>query len=297
MFTQNQSESVYEDSEHESDVVDELMSLLDNVKTHNFDKHETRDNLPATIDFQNFNLGENGFKNFRDGTVLGKPPGILIPNSLRLYDSILLSIWLHVDYDTMQTEACRVTAPVFCNEGMKTAHGELQHDHKTDTNQLWLQTSTLGDDYTVFFKKRLWQLSRQYRKVSGTQWPKFVITATPRINGELFPDKAVRTLPFEVRSKEQSNKTAASRGLSTGTKTKRRRTPQTEKASKALHKIQANIVQIRSQILNGKKLRDDFETRIRFMIAISETDTEFRQLHKSMVSSFTTVQQQIHQRK
>lgn len=269
------------------------------VEQENYKNKSFRDKLASSLAFQNFKLGQNGYQNHRDATVLGSPPGLVIPDCLRKYQSILLSIYLDTDYDyndKLTSVSCQVPAPVFCNQSMKTVHSEMHYNTPVGLNELWVRTDTLGAEFTIFFKKKVWNLSRDYRKVSGIQWPKFVIVATPTIQGKLAYSESVRTLPFEIRSKEQSNKNAASRGLAVAV-TKRRRTPQTEEAANRLYKIQANIIQLRAQIANEKQWSADFETRIRFMVAIAQTDPSFHQLHTQMAASFTRIQKNTKQRK
>lgn len=297
-------------SESDDEVIDELMSLLegqcgDSEPHHEEDatlskvpqllinyKHKTlRDQLEKSVCFQNFKLGPNGHQNHRDATVLGNPPGIIIPTSLRKYESFRLGIYLDTEYVEENTNSYQVKAPVFCNPNMKTIHSEMSCTNPLEPHELWIQTDALGPEFTIFFKKRCWELSRRYRKVSGTQWPQFVIVVTPTIQGKLAYNKSVCTLPFEIRSKEQSNKAAAARGLSNVTVTKRRRTPITEEAASKLHKIQANIIQLRAQIANEKQWSTDFETRIRFMTSIAATNPAFHQLRAQMAKSFARIQQ------
>lgn len=268
------------------------------LERENYKNKTFRDQLPSSLEFRNFKLGENGYQNHRDATVLGKPPGIVIPEQLRKYRSFRLGIYLDTDYnahDKLMAQACQVPAPVFRNQSMKTVHSEMNFNAPVEQHELWVRTDTLGAEFAIFFKKRQWNLSRMYRKVSGIQWPKFVIVATPTVKNVLVHEEAVRTAPFEVRSKEQSNKTAASRGLAVAV-TKRRRTPQTEEAANRLYKIQANIIQLRAQIANEKQWSADFETRIRFMMAIAQTDSSFHQLYDQMAASFTRIKNNTKQR-
>jgi hypothetical protein len=172
---------------------------------------------------------------------------------------------------------------------MKTSHGELEHTHPVKPHQLWIQTNTLGADFSVRFKKKEWDLSRKFRKVSGTQWPTFTIVATPAIDGMLQPEKSIRTIAFQVRSKEQVNRTSAARGLSGPTTTKKRRTPQSEAAMRTLQKSQSNIVQIRNEILKLEQHNKEYETRFRFMMAISDTDPRFKQISTLMASSVAQI--------
>ena len=206
--------------------------------SENYKNKASRDKLGTSFAFKNFKLGQNGYQNHRDATVLGNPPGLIIPDALRKFENIRIGIYLDTEYDCKDNrleKACRVSAPVFCNQNMKTIHSELQCTYPVETHELWIQTQTLGPECTILFKKRCLDLSRRYRKVSGTKWPQFVIVATPAIGGKMVYSASVRTLPFEVRSKEQSNKTAAARGHASATVTKRRRTPETEDAANLLH--------------------------------------------------------------
>lgn len=269
-----------------------MMGLLDTPYVCELDVYQTRVGLPDTLQLLDFHMFEKSACNFRDGTVLGKPPRIVVPAELRQFDDILLSIYLHVDYDTTDPalqKSCSVKAPKFCSENMKTSHGELEHTHPVKPHQLWIQTKTLGADFSVRFKKKEWDLSRKFRKVSGTQWPTFTIVATPAIDGMLQPEKSIRTIAFQVRSKEQVNRTSAARGLSGQTTTKKRRTPQTEAAMRTLQKCQSDIVQIRSDILKLEQYNKEYETRFRFMMAIAETDPRFKQIGTLMSNSVAQI--------
>lgn len=284
--------SVSYDSETDTDAMESMMGLLDVPYVFELDVYATRDQLPSTLNLGDFHMFENTACNFRDGTVLGKPPLIVIPTELRQFDSILLSIYLHVDYDPNDPalqRSCSVKAPIFCSENMKTTHGELQHSHPVKPHQLWIQTNTLGADFSVRFKKRQWDLSRKFRKVSGTQWPTFTMVATPAIEGILQPEKSIRTIAFQVRSKEQANRTSAARGLSGSVTTKKRRTPQSEAALRTLQKCQSDIVQIRNEILKLEQHNKEHETRARFMMTIADTDQRFKQISTLMATNVAQI--------
>ena len=284
--------SVSYDSETDDDAMASMMGLLDAPYVFEIDVYSTRDQLPQTLQLGDFHMFENAACNFRDGTVLGKPPRIVIPTELRQFDTLLLSIYLHVDYDTTDPamqRSCLVKAPIFCSENMKTTHGEIQHTHPVKPHQRWVRTNTLGVDFSVRFKKRQWELSRKFRKVSGTQWPTFTIVATPAIDGILQPEQSIRTIAFQVRSKEQVNRTSAARGLSGPVATKKRRTPQSEAAMRRLQKYQSDIVQIRNEILKLNQHNKEYETRFRFMMAIADTDHRFTQISTLMASSVAQI--------
>lgn len=290
--SENVVSSVSYDSETDQEAMATMMGLLDTPYVCELDVYQTRVGLPDTLQLLDFHMFEKSACNFRDGTVLGKPPRIVVPAELRQFDDILLSIYLHVDYDTTDPalqKSCSVKAPKFCSENMKTSHGELEHTHPVKPHQLWIQTKTLGADFSVRFKKKEWDLSRKFRKVSGTQWPTFTIVATPAIDGMLQPEKSIRTIAFQVRSKEQVNRTSAARGLSGQTTTKKRRTPQTEAAMRTLQKCQSDIVQIRSDILKLEQYNKEYETRFRFMMAIAETDPRFKQIGTLMSNSVAQI--------
>jgi hypothetical protein len=284
--------SVSYDSETDDDAMASMMGLLDAPYVFELDIYSTRDQLPQTLQLGDFHMFENAACNFRDGTVLGKPPRIVIPTELRQFDTLLLSIYLHTDYDTTDPalrRSCSVKAPIFCSENMKTTHGEIQHTHPVKPHQLWVNTNTLGVDFSVRFKKKPWELSRKFRKVTSTQWPTFIIVATPAIDGILQPEKSIRTIAFQVRSKEQVNRTSAARGLSGPVVTKKRRTPQSEAAMRKLQKSQSDIVQIRNEILKLEQHNKEYETRFRFMMAIADTDPRFKQISTLMANSVAQI--------
>jgi hypothetical protein len=284
--------SVSYDSETDDDAMASMMGLLDAPYVFELDVYATRDQLPQTLQLGDFHMFENAACNFRDGTVLGKPPRIVIPTELRQFDTLLLSIYLHTDYDTTDPalrRSCSVKAPIFCSENMKTTHGEIQHTHPVKPHQLWVNTNTLGVDFSVRFKKKPWELSRKFRKVTSTQWPTFIIVATPAIDGILQPEKSIRTIAFQVRSKEQVNRTSAARGLSGPVVTKKRRTPQSEAAMRKLQKSQSDIVQIRNEILKLEQHNKEYETRFRFMMAIADTDPRFKQISTLMANNVAQI--------
>lgn len=285
------------DSGSESECDDMLLGLLENVScqtTTPIDSHKFRNELSDKLQLRDFQLNSNGHCNFRDGTVLGKPPGIIIPSDLIHFDTILLSIYLNIEYDTndrVMRSSCQVSAPVFCLDSYKAIHSEINHHKSVGKHQLWIKPNNLPRDMTVHFKKRCWDLSRDFRKVSKRQWPSFTIVATPAIDGVLQYKKSIRTPNFEVRSKEQANKTSASRGLSTLTKSKKRRTPQTEAALLELQKIQSNIIQIRRQIEEKTQLNKEYETRCAFMISISSTDDRFKYINRNLKTTLSKIRQ------
>ena len=285
------------DSDSDSECNDMLFGLLETVNistTTPLDSFKFREELSEKLQLRDFQLNGNGHCNFRDGTVLGKPPGIVIPPELIHFDTILISIYLAIDYDNNDAAirtSCGVSAPVFCLDSYKAIHSELQHRKTVGTNQLWIKSSHLPHDLTVQFKKRCWNLSRDFRKVSKQQWPSFTIVATPAVDGVLQYKKSIRTPTFEVRSKEQKNKTNASRGLSTLTNSKKRRTPQTEAALLELQKMQTNIIQIRREIEKTIQLNNEYKTRCAFMISISSTDASFAQINNNLQLSLSKIRE------
>jgi len=291
----NVSNDIECDSDSDTECSDLLMGLFDNVKSHTMtpiDSFDFRNELSVTLQLRDFKLNAHGHCNFRDGTVLGKPPGIVVPSELSHFETILLSIYLEMDYDNhdmVMRNSCGVSAPVFCLDSYKASHSEVHHRNPCGTHQLWIKGSSLPDDMTVLFKKKNWNLSRAFRKVSKQQWPAFTIVATPAVDGVLQYSKSIRTPKFEVRSKEQANKTSASRGLHSLTKSKKRRTPQTASALLELQKLQTNIIQIRREIEKTTQLNREYEMRCAFMVEMSGTESRFAQINQSLKTNLSKI--------
>lgn len=272
------------DSDDEMDVSD-LMYLLDTpngISDHSMPS--LRADLPKRISLLNFSLNENGEVNYRDSTVLGAHTGIRIPDSM--FDATYICLSLYLDHEVPLTVASTVDAPVFVDNNLEGRHREISDKYETaKKNQLWLLASDISSDGIVLFQKRRWKLSQGFRKVSGSQWPKFVLVATAHrldaSSSNVFPSESVVSTKFEVRSKEQSNKSRASRGESEPIR--RRRTQETEARAQKLREVQAMIIDMRESIALERSKTNEYRAKIDFLKAISnssENSKEITQLLK-----------------
>ena len=241
----------YESSADEADV-DSLMHLLDDVgSSPDLSSPASRSDLPKTILLKNFGLNENGPVNYRDATVLGKHTRIQLPQNILNASRIKLSIFLN--HPVALSECTRVQHPMFNDKTLKSRDFEIGREYPLEKHQSWIDPSILLDrddlsDGEIEFKKSKWALSRGFRNVSGVRWPKFVLVATAYRSGN--PCESVMSQAFEVRSKEQSNKSRASRGLSECIE---RRTPETEARAEKLRKIQGQIMAVMTRLPRAQK--------------------------------------------
>jgi len=173
----------------------------------------------------------------------------------------------------------RVPAPHFVSDEMKATHREIANKYPIGNHELWVRTSEL-DNGIVRFKKRDWELSRGFRKVTGVRWPRFIITVTAiTSNGS---ELTSISKDFEVRSKEQSNKARAARGLSEPAR--RRRTPETEARAAKLRAIQSEIIVLRGEITSEKAKSDDYTTRFNFMKAMTANNKEVIDIYRILTN-------------
>jgi len=262
---------VYSEDEEEDVDVDSLMCLLDDPVA--IDTLSKRDVLPLRLVLINFTLNENGDVIYRDSQVLGAHTGIRIPSDMLNSERILLSIFL--DYEVPLSISSTVGAPEFVDLNLKRTHNDISVQNNIGKHQLWIRPSDLDDDGIVLFKSRLWQLSQGFRTAAGVRWPKFVVCATAyRANdaGIVTSKESCLSPNFEVRSKEQSNKTRAARGESEPIR--RRRTPETEARAAKLREVQTKIMDLRSLIASECRKTSEYETRLNFIRAIAGTCPE-----------------------
>lgn len=268
----------YESSGDEADV-DSLMHLLDDVgSSPDLSLQSSRSNLSKTILLKNFGLNENGPVNYRDATVLGKHTRVQLPSTMLDADKIRLSIFL--DHPVALSDATRVQHPMFNDKTLRARDFEIGREHPLEKHERWVVPSTLLDrddlsDGEIEFKKSKWALSRGFRNVSGQRWPKFVLVATAYRSGS--PCESSISQSFEVRSKEQSNKSRASRGLSESIR--RRRTPETEARAEKLRKIQGQIMAIRDEIARERKKHVEYQTTLNFVRAITQNCPHAGHIH------------------
>jgi len=271
--------SAYDSDLDDDEDVDHLMCLLDDpvVDPVDIDTRSKRSTLPSRLVLINFTLNENGDVIYRDSQVLGAHTGIRLPSDMLDCERILLSLFL--DYDVPLSISSTVAAPEFVDLNLKRTHNDIQVQNKIGKHQLWIRPSELDDDGIILFKSRLWQLSQGFRTAAGVRWPKFVICATAyrRNDAGIVSGKESCLSPnFEVRSKEQSNKTRAARGESEPIR--RRRTPETEARAAKLREVQTKIMDMRSAIESEGRKTSGYKTRLNFIHAIAGTCPESRDI-------------------
>lgn len=251
------------DSSDDEEMVDELIETI--FGDEDVRKKSNRVSLEKKIVLVNFNVSENGPCNYRDGTVLGDHTAAVLPSLFKDATRVKLSVYLNHEFEP--SDATMVSAPTFVRKHLKASSQQMARKWPLERNELWIVPSMLGPSLKVDFKKRKWDLSRGFRKVCENLWPKFVLMA----EGYMSDDKIIRVISdeFEVRSKEQSNKSRAARGLST--QHKRRRTPETEARATKLRCHRADIIDKRERIANMLSRQTENETKFNFIEAILKT--------------------------
>lgn len=266
-------------SDSDEDTITSLMGLLDDVyEATDISTPSTRSDFPENVLLRHFSVNENGPANFRDATVLGEHTTIQLP--LCLLKSERCKIGIYLNHEVPLTLSSTVPAPHFVSDEMKATHRELSDEYPIGNNELWVRSSEL-DNGIVRFKKRDWELSRGFRKVTGVRWPRFLITVTAFAGSDELRTSISKD--FEVRSKEQSNKARAARGLSEPTR--RRRTPETEARAAKLRAIQSEIIAIRGEIASEKTRSDEYTTRFNFMEAMTANNQEAKNINELLGNS------------
>jgi hypothetical protein len=225
-------------------------------------KKEHRDRLPVSLRLSNFNRSETNVCNFRDGTVLGEHTSVILPNTMKDADRIRLSIFLDADVEFKPSSM--VEAPKFVEKHLKTTNQQLNRKWSLTKNELWILPSQVNN-MTIPFKKRPWALSAWFRKVCNTIWPTFVLIAES-YKGDQRVEMAI-SCKFEIRSKEQSNKSKVARGMSLSVP-QRRRTPGTALRSKKLDQIQSDIIRQRENIQTNESLYNENEMKLQFIFSL-----------------------------
>lgn len=223
---------------------------------------EYRDRLTEKLRLCHFNRSETNVCNFRDGTVLGEHTSVLLPESMKTADRVRLSIFLNADVEFKPSTT--VDAPKFVEKHLKTTNNQLCHRWTLGKNQLWVVPSQLVE-MTIAFKKRPWALSAWYKKVAHTQWPAFILIA------ESFKDNKIveitKSCDFEIRSKEQSNKSKVARGMAVSAP-QRRRTPGTAQRAKKLAQVQSDIIRFRENIQSNESFCNENEMKLNFILSV-----------------------------
>ena len=225
-------------------------------------KKEDRDGLEQSLGLSHFNRSETNICNFRDGTVLGEHTSVVLPDSMKSSDRVRLSIFLNAEVEFKPSTT--VNAPQFVDKHLKTTNDQIGHRWPLAKNQLWVMPSQISE-MTIPFKKRPWALSAWYRKVCNTIWPTFVLVAESYKNDKIVD--MVISSEFEIRSKEQSNKSKVARGM-TVSAPQRRRTPGTAQRAKKLDRVQSDIIRLRENIQVNESLCNENEMKLNFILSI-----------------------------
>ena len=225
-------------------------------------KKEDRDGLEQSLGLSHFNRSETNICNFRDGTVLGEHTSVVLPDSMKSSDRVRLSIFLNAEVEFKPSTT--VEHPQFVDKHLKTTNDQIGHRWPLAKNQLWVMPSQISE-MTIPFKKRPWPLSAWYRKVCNTIWPTFVLVAESYKNDKIVD--MVISSEFEIRSKEQSNKSKVARGM-TVSAPQRRRTPGTAQRAKKLDRVQSDIIRLRENIQVNESLCNENEMKLNFILSI-----------------------------
>lgn len=232
-----------------------------------------REALPVEVELVNFDKGPRGHCQKRDASVLGRCPGITIPESLCAADNILVSFYLHHDITKSSMGMYlgkdargqdRFKPPVFLKDMDQQLDRRVRVEIPVQSNQQWI-----GPGHKqVHWHKKKWTLSGHMRKISETKFPHWVIVLTPMANGLLQHAKSVRSPPYEVRSKDQPKDSAFANGRTVA----KRRTPETFRAEQTLKSEQADILKLTDSIRTKSQQHDECKTRLDFALAIVKSD-------------------------
>lgn len=245
---------------------------------------KTLKELPVRVNLVNFTKGPRGWRNNRDGPVLGNYPGMTIPTAFHGCEHVLLSFYLFhdIDQNAMKMYLANYETPVFVNKMDQVIDARLRFQHPVQSNQQWVS----GDVQQVHWKKRKWGLSAHMRKLAGAKFPHWVVVATPKVNGVLQHSKSVRSAPFEIRSKEQPRQTAFAAGHTVA----KRRTPETFRAEQTLKSEQADILKLSDGLRTKQMQVQECQARLKFALAIAQSDA-------SLTHLATEIEQYMHHHK
>ena len=249
--------------------------MLSSEEMSDINDYDFRNKLPETVQLLHWNRNSRGWVNHRDGPILGKHPGII--NSVH-GDQTLISIFLNHDMnEKVTTKFCKqYKMPKLLNKEDVSGDDRMRNKMPIGAHQQWVSSNV----HTVHWKKRPWELSRNFRDMSGTKFPKFIIVLTPCIDGILRYEKSARTSSFEICSKDQPNVSNFERG--DAIITSRRRTPETERANATLRAIQADILRLRDEIKNQEEIANEYDMRTSFGLAIAQSDPTAQKIVKSI---------------
>lgn len=236
-----------------------------------------RSELPDDISLVHFSLNKNGMCNYRDATVLGEHTCIRLPHDMLNSDRLRIGIWLN--HEIPLSCSSIVPAPEFVSSRLKATNSEMCGEYPLGKNEVWVCGSEL-ENGLIEFKKRPWSLSFVFRKVTGAHWPKFVITATAYRKssvGIVSPEESCISKEFEVRSKEQSNRSLAARGFAENARS--RRTPETEARASRLREVQAEITELRKDVHVANESKKEYELRFSFIRALTQNWEPGREIY------------------
>lgn len=249
----------------------ELLSGVESVEPYLPSSKAFRDGLDETLPLRNYDLSKNCACNYRDKAILGNQPAVELPSEFLAAEMVNLSIWLN--YDVVMNASTTVPMPPLERKPLEMAGKKWARQLGETQNGIWVSPQDVGPNGLVEFKKRKMKLSSGFFEACGTKWPQFVFVATIYSDGQ--PKKSIRSAPFEVRSKEQNAKNMATRGLSSGvTTTKRRRTPESEARTMALHALQQNIIAARTFIQKQVTDEETRWTKLKFIMAVLESQAQ-----------------------
>tara|TARA_B110000091_G_scaffold210756_1_gene254180 strand:+ start:57 stop:884 length:828 start_codon:yes stop_codon:yes gene_type:complete len=250
----------------------QALTMIANNQNMDIDDCETRSKLKVLVHLLNFNTWAQGHCNNRDGPVLGRHPGVTIPDELSGSEGILVSFYLnHVMNDTAKkTYLDKYETPIFVDKHNQDINARMSFQHPIKANELWLSPHLKQ----IHWKKRKWGLSAHMRDIAGVKFPEWVMVLTPKENGILNYAKSVRSAPYSVRSKKQPNASTFAAG---GTVVKRR-TPETFRAEQALKAEQADILHLNDRLKAKNSRASEFQTRLEFALAITQSDPALQHL-------------------
>jgi len=242
---------------------------------YNIARVECRTDLPKTTQLINFNRNNRGVCNFRDGPILGKYPGVSIPSSVKKGEMVLLSVFLNhtVDDNVLAKFQSNYKMPPLFNKQDIDINDRFRNKNPVGGNQQWIS----AERHTVCWKKRPWELSRNFRNMVGMPFPTFSIVLTPYVDGILQHEESVQTTAFEICSKEQPKTSNFERGDVTVT-TKRRRTPESERAHEKLRSVQAELLRLRDEIEKHEQIAGEYRLRLTFGLTIARSESSAQQL-------------------
>ena len=247
-------------------------TMITNKPDVDIDNFKTRSQLKVLAHLLNFNTWAQGHCNNRDGPVLGRHPGITIPDELSGSEGILVSFYLNHDMNDVakKTYMDKYETPIFVDKHNQDINARMSFQHPIKANEQWLSPHLTQ----IHWKKRNWGLSAHMRDIAGVKFPEWLIVLTPKENGLLNYAKSIRSAPYSVRSKKQPNASTFAAGGTTA----KRRTPETFHAGQALKAEQADILHLNDRLKATNNMASEFQTRLEFALAITQADPGLQHL-------------------